>query len=96
MKPASFLINTSRGPLVDEGALVEALAAGKIAGAGLDVYENEPELHPGLAGLLNVVLLPHIGSASIETRVKMARMAAENLKAVLTGGTPANPVKLPG
>ncbi|OGG05421.1 MAG: D-glycerate dehydrogenase [Candidatus Glassbacteria bacterium RIFCSPLOWO2_12_FULL_58_11] len=95
MKPGSFLINTSRGPLVDEGALVEALASGKLAGAGLDVYENEPELHPGLAGLPNTVLLPHIGSASTETRVKMARMAAENLTAVLTGRTPPNPVPLP-
>ncbi|HPU62159.1 MAG TPA: D-glycerate dehydrogenase, partial [Bacillota bacterium] len=77
MKPTSYLINTSRGPVVDEKALVEALRSGKIAGAGLDVYENEPEMAPGLPELENVVLLPHIASASVETRTKMGIMAAQ-------------------
>ncbi len=78
MKPTAFLINTSRGPIIDEKALVKALKEGRIAGAGLDVYENEPELAPGLADCENVVLLPHLGSASRETRDKMATMAATN------------------
>lgn len=95
MKPTAFLINTARGPVVDEAALVEALREGRIAGAGFDVYEHEPELHPGLAELPNTVLLPHIGSGSIATRVRMAQMAADNLAAVLAGKAPLNPVKLP-
>jgi glyoxylate reductase len=90
MKPTAYLINTSRGPVVDEKALVEALRKGKIRGAGLDVYENEPELAPGLAELSNVVLLPHVGSATLETRTKMAFLAAENLLAGLRGETPPN------
>lgn len=90
MKETAYLINTSRGPVVDENALVEALKAGKIAGAGLDVYENEPEMAPGLAELDNVVLAPHIASATIETRTKMATMAAGNLLAGLRGETPPN------
>lgn len=85
MKKKAFLINTSRGPVVDEKALVRALQNGAIAGAGLDVYENEPELAPGLKELENAVLLPHIASASVETRTKMALMAAENLLAGLKG-----------
>jgi glyoxylate reductase len=88
MKPTAYLINTSRGPVVDEKALVEALRKGKIRGAGLDVYENEPELASGLAELSNVVLLPHVGSATLETRTKMAFLAAENLLAGLRGETP--------
>lgn len=90
MKPTAYLINTARGPVVDERALLEALRAGRIAGAGLDVYENEPELTPGLAELDNVVLLPHLGSASVQTRTRMAVMAAENLLAVLSGKVPPN------
>jgi glyoxylate reductase len=90
MKPTAYLINTSRGPVVDEGALAEALQKGRIAGAALDVYENEPSIHPGLPGLKNVILAPHIASASLETRTKMACMAAENVVALLSGRRPAN------
>ncbi|MGZ3525172.1 MAG: 2-hydroxyacid dehydrogenase, partial [Thermodesulfobacteriota bacterium] len=78
MKPTAFLVNTSRGPIIDEKALVKALQEGRIAGAGLDVYENEPDLAPGLMECEKVVLLPHLGSASRETRDKMATMAAMN------------------
>jgi glyoxylate reductase len=89
MKPTAFLINTSRGPVVDEAALVAALEAKKIAGAALDVYENEPFIHPGLKRA-NVVLAPHIASASLETRTKMACIAAENVVALFKGQRPAN------
>src|SRR3979490_2697131 len=89
MKPTAFLINTSRGPVVDEAALVAALEAGKIAGAGLDVYENEPFIHPGLKRA-NVVLAPHMASASLETRTKMACIAAENVVALFAGLRPPN------
>ncbi|MGB7026468.1 MAG: D-glycerate dehydrogenase [Candidatus Acidiferrum sp.] len=89
MKPTAFLINTSRGPVVDEAALVHALESGKIAGAALDVLENDPFIHPGLKRP-NVVLAPHIASASIETRTKMACMAAENVVALFKGQRPAN------
>ena len=88
MKPEAFLINTSRGQVVDEKALLTALRQGKIAGAGLDVYENEPSLTPGLAELQNVILLPHTGSATLETRIRMAQLAAENLLAGLKGERP--------
>ena len=88
MKPSAYLINASRGPVVDEKALVEALKNGKIAGAGLDVYEDEPNLAPGLADLDNVTLLPHVGSATLETRTKMAQLAADNLLAGLRGEIP--------
>jgi glyoxylate reductase len=90
MKRTACLINTSRGPVIDEAALVEALRDGTIAGAGLDVYENEPKLAPGLAELENVVLLPHIGSASHATRGKMAAMAARNVIAFFAGEAPPN------
>jgi glyoxylate reductase len=89
MKPTAFLINTSRGPVVDEAALVAALEAEKIAGAGLDVYENEPFIHSGLKRA-NVVLAPHLASASRETRTKMACMAAQNVVALFAGERPAN------
>jgi glyoxylate reductase len=90
MKPTAFLVNTARGPVVDEAALVVALGAGQIAGAALDVYEAEPALAPGLAELPNVVLLPHMGSATWETRTRMTALAAENLLAGLSGETPPN------
>jgi lactate dehydrogenase-like 2-hydroxyacid dehydrogenase len=90
MKPTAYLINTSRGSVVDEAALAAALDAGKIAGAALDVFENEPEVHPNLVNRGNVILTPHIASASIETRTKMAVMAAENVVAMLTGKRPPN------
>jgi glyoxylate reductase len=90
MKPTAILVNASRGPVVDEKALVQALQKRKIAGAGLDVYEREPEVEPGLIQMKNVVLAPHIASASRETRLRMATMAAENLVAGLTGKRPPN------
>jgi glyoxylate reductase len=88
MKPSAYLVNTARGPVVDEKALVEALRRGIIRGAGLDVYENEPQLTPGLADLEKVVLLPHVGSATVETRTRMAEMAVENLLEGLAGRRP--------
>jgi lactate dehydrogenase-like 2-hydroxyacid dehydrogenase len=90
MKPTAILINASRGPVVDEKALVQALQEGKIAGAGLDVYENEPEVDSAFIKMKNVVLSPHIASASHETRLRMAKMAAKNLVAGLTGEIPPN------
>ncbi len=90
MKPTAFLVNTSRGPVIDEKALVEVLRARKISGAGLDVYENEPALAPGLTELDNVILLPHVGSGTLETRIKIGTLAVENLIAGLEGRTPPN------
>jgi glyoxylate reductase len=90
MKTAAFLINTARGPVVDEEALVEALKTKRIAGAGLDVFEHEPAVHPELLKLTNVVLAPHIGSATTETRTAMALLAAQNLLEALAGRRPPN------
>jgi glyoxylate reductase len=90
MKPSAILINAARGPIVDEAALVSGLRQKRIAAAGLDVYENEPELEPGLAELDNVVLAPHLGSASSETRTRMAQMAVQNILDALQGKLPEN------
>jgi glyoxylate reductase len=95
MKPTAFLVNAARGPVVDEHALLDALRTKKIAGAGLDVFEKEPELTPGLTDLPNVVLAPHIGSGTWETRTNMARVAVKNLLAALDGQTPPNLVNKP-
>jgi glyoxylate reductase len=92
MRSDAYLINTTRGPVVDEAALAAALGDGVIAGAGLDVFEREPEVHPDLLELENVVLLPHLGSATIETRTDMAMLAAKNALAVLAGADPPTPV----
>jgi len=92
MRPGAYLVNTARGALVDEAALVDALRDGPLAGAGLDVYEREPEITPGLLDLPNVVLLPHVGSATRGTRTRMAMLAARNAHAVLSGRPPLTPV----
>jgi glyoxylate reductase len=93
MKETAVLVNTSRGPIVDEEALITALTQGTIAGAALDVFEHEPEVHPGLLGLENVVLVPHLGSATHETREAMGMLCVEALRAVLLEGrVPANAV----
>jgi len=95
MKPTAVLVNTARGPVVDEAALVEALAAKHLAAAGLDVYENEPHIQPGLLALDNVVLAPHLGSGSLETRVAMGELVAANVAAVLRGEPPVNAANAP-
>jgi glyoxylate reductase len=92
MKKTAFLVNTSRGPVIDEKALVQALKTGTIAGAAIDVYEEEPKMAPGLAKLPNVVLTPHIASASVESRNDMATKAAKNILGVLEDGKPVDPV----
>jgi glyoxylate reductase len=92
MKRSAYLVNTSRGPVVDEAALAWALQQHLIAGAALDVFENEPAVHPDLLGLENVLLVPHLGSATSETRAAMARLAVENVLAVLSGRPPLTPV----
>lgn len=92
MKSSAFLVNTARGPIVDEDALATALRDQTIAGAGLDVYEQEPRVHPGLLELDNVALLPHLGSATVETRTAMAMLAADNALAVLSGEQPPAPI----
>jgi lactate dehydrogenase-like 2-hydroxyacid dehydrogenase len=92
MKRSAFLINTARGPVVDEEALAWALEQHLIAGAALDDYEHEPAVHPGLLGLDNVVLVPHLGSATTETRTAMASLAADNVLAVLSGRPALTPV----
>jgi glyoxylate reductase len=90
MKPSCVLVNTSRGPVIDEAALADALKNHQIFAAGLDVYENEPEVHPALLALRNVVLAPHIASASVRTRSEMSAVAARNMVAGVRGGRPAN------
>ncbi len=98
MKPTATLTNVARGGIVDDAALAKALSEGRIAAAGLDVFDGEPEVHPALLACANVVLTPHIGSASVATRRRMVGLAAENLIAALTGGTPPtslNPQVLP-
>jgi glyoxylate reductase len=95
MGPTAVLVNTSRGPVVDEGALAEALHAGTIFAAGLDVYEHEPSLHPRLLDAPHTVLLPHIGSATVATRRAMARLACTQVRDVLEGRAPAHPVTAP-
>jgi glyoxylate reductase len=92
MKPTAVLINAARGPVVDEAALVKALREDRLAGAGFDVYEHEPELSPGLRELSQVVLLPHLGSATTETRIRMGLMCVENVLAVLEGKQAPNRV----
>ena len=93
MRETAYLVNTARGPIVDEAALVDALRDGQIAGAGLDVYEREPLVEPGLLELDNVALLPHLGSATIETRTAMATLASANALAVLRGEHPPTPIQ---
>jgi glyoxylate reductase len=90
MKPTAYLINAARGPVVDEAALVEALDRKQIAGAALDVYEHEPKVHPALVARKDVILAPHIASATVETRTKMAVMAARNAVALFHGNRPPN------
>jgi glyoxylate reductase len=92
MQSHAYLVNTARGPIVDEDALVQALRDGSIAGAGLDVFEHEPDVHPGLLELDNVALSPHLGSATVQTRTAMAVLAAQNALAVLAGKQPPTPV----
>lgn len=95
MGPESYLVNTARGDIVDENALVNALKAGQIAGAGLDVYENEPEVHPSLLDLPNVILTPHIGSATQESRIEMGQKVMINIQATLDGHMPPDRVLPP-
>jgi glyoxylate reductase len=90
MKPGAFIINAARGPIVDEEALVQALQTGRLAGAGLDVFENEPQVHPALLAMDNVTLSPHVGSATAETRLRMAMLASKNLLTALRGERPSN------
>ena len=92
MKSTAVIVNTARGPVIDEAALAEALASGEIFGAGLDVFENEPEVHPRLLDLDNAVVIPHLGSATVATRDAMGMLAAENLLAVLEGERPPTPL----
>jgi glyoxylate reductase len=90
MKPGAFIINAARGPIVDEEALVQSLQAGRLAGAGRDVFEHEPQVHPALLAMDNVTVSPHVGSATAETRLRMAMLASENLLTALRGERPPN------
>jgi lactate dehydrogenase-like 2-hydroxyacid dehydrogenase len=90
MKPTAFIINTARGAVIDEKALVRALKKKRIAGTGLDVFEHEPKLPPALKTMKNVVLTPHLGSAVMEVREQMANIVVDNLQALINGGTPPN------
>ena len=90
MKKTAYLINTARGAIIDEDAMVRALKGKKIAGAGLDVFEHEPEVHPGLKALKNVVIVPHLGSATVEVREEMANIVVDNIAALLEGRRPPN------
>jgi len=92
MRPTAYLINTARGPIIDEWALADALKLGIIAGAGLDVYEREPAIHSAMAQLKQVVLLPHLGSATVHARVQMGLVCLENIHAVLDGRPAPNQV----
>ena len=90
MKPTAVLVNTARGPVVDEEALAAALESGTIFAAGIDVFEREPEVHPRLLAAPRAVLLPHVGSASVATRTRMAQLASDGVRAVLAGERPPN------
>ena len=90
MKKTAFIVNTARGPIIDEMALVRALKARKIAGAGLDVFEHEPKVHADLKKMKNVVLNPHLGSAVIEVRERMANIVVDNIAALIEGRVPPN------
>ena len=94
MKKTAYLVNTARGPVIDENALVEALKAGLIKGVALDVYENEPAMAEGLKDLPNTILIPHIASATEETRGAMSELAAKNIIAALSGEEPMTPIKI--
>jgi glyoxylate reductase len=96
LRPTAVVVNTSRGPVVDEVALAAALEEGRVFAAGLDVFEHEPDVHPRLLAAPRTVLLPHIGSASTATRTRMARLACEGVVIALAGGTPPNLVTSPG
>ena len=96
MRSDAILVNTARGPIVDEEALADALEGGRLLGAGLDVHDREPDVHPRLAASTRTVLLPHVGSATVATRERMAEVVARNLRAVLGGGPPPDPVPGPG
>jgi glyoxylate reductase len=94
MKRTAFLINTARGPVVDEAALARALEEGRIAGAGIDVYENEPKIQPALLKMNNVVLTPHLGSAVFELRESMAHIVVDNIRAIVEGRRPPNCINM--